>query len=136
MNMQTSANLNVMVKAGRSLLKNSQDVENLQVSVKGAGDFVTKSDIAAEKIIKAELLQARPTYGWIGEDGGAIDGGLRRLPKTALPAIAISRTAPPTSVLRLAVSLSKSQTQSGPSRTSASESKASSAAGRLRDPRV
>ena len=59
--MQTSANLNVMVKAarkaGRSLMKDFQEVENLQVSVKGAGDFVTKADIAAEKIIKDELLR-------------------------------------------------------------------------------
>ena len=76
--MQTSANLNVMVKAarkaGRSLMKDFQEVENLQVSVKGAGDFVTKADIAAEKIIKDELLQARPTYGWIGEESGEIEG--------------------------------------------------------------
>ena len=54
--MQTSANLNVMVKAarkaGRSLMKDFQEVENLQVSVKGAGDFVTQADIAAENIIK------------------------------------------------------------------------------------
>ena len=76
--MQTSANLNVMVKAarkaGRSLMKDFQEVENLQVSVKGAGDFVTKADIAAEKIIKDELLQARPTYGWVGEESGEIEG--------------------------------------------------------------
>ena len=76
--MQTSANLNVMVKAarkaGRSLVKDFQEVENLQVSVKGAGDFVTKADIAAEKIIRDELLQARPTYGWIAEEGGEIEG--------------------------------------------------------------
>lgn len=76
--MQTSANLNVMVKAarkaGRSLLKDFQEVENLQVSVKGAGDFVSKADIAAEKIVKNELSQARPTYGWLGEEGGEIAG--------------------------------------------------------------
>ena len=39
--MQGSANLNVMIKAarkaGRSLLKDFGEVENLQVSMKGAG---------------------------------------------------------------------------------------------------
>ncbi|MFD3190244.1 inositol monophosphatase family protein [Sedimentitalea sp. HM32M-2] len=73
-----SANLNVMIKAarkaGRSLVKDFREVENLQVSMKGAGDFVSKADLAAEKIIKDELLGARPTYGWLAEEGGAIDG--------------------------------------------------------------
>lgn len=73
-----SANLNVMIKAarkaGRSLVKDFREVENLQVSMKGAGDFVSKADLAAEAIIKEELLGARPTYGWLAEEGGAIDG--------------------------------------------------------------
>ena len=42
--------------------------------MKGAGDFVSKADIAAEKIIKEELRNARPTYGWIAEEGGEIEG--------------------------------------------------------------
>lgn len=73
-----SANLNVMVKAarlaGRSLVKDFREVENLQVSVKGAGDFVSKADLSAEAIIKEELLGARPTYGWLAEEGGEIEG--------------------------------------------------------------
>mgnify|MGYP001627858610 CR=1 FL=1 len=73
-----SANLNIMLKAarkaGRSLVKDFREVENLQVSVKGAGDFVTKADIAAEAILKEELLGARPTYGWLAEEGGEIEG--------------------------------------------------------------
>ena len=73
-----SANLNIMIKAarkaGRSLVKDFREVENLQVSMKGAGDFVSKADIAAEAILKEELLGARPTYGWIAEEGGEIDG--------------------------------------------------------------
>ncbi len=76
--MQFSANLNVMIKAaraaGRSLVKDFREVENLQVSTKGAGDFVSKADIAAEEIIKEELMEARPNYGWIGEEGGAEEG--------------------------------------------------------------
>ncbi|MGB7244390.1 MAG: inositol monophosphatase family protein [Sulfitobacter sp.] len=73
-----SANLNIMVKAarraGRSLVKDFREVENLQVSMKGAGDFVSRADIAAEKIIKEELMGARPTYGWLAEEGGEDEG--------------------------------------------------------------
>ncbi|SFT62629.1 inositol monophosphatase family protein [Sedimentitalea nanhaiensis] len=73
-----SANLNVMIKAarkaGRSLVKDFREVENLQVSMKGAGDFVSKADVAAEKIIRDELMGARPTYGWVGEESAPVDG--------------------------------------------------------------
>jgi myo-inositol-1(or 4)-monophosphatase len=76
--MQGSANLNVMIKAarkaGRSLVKDFREVENLQVSAKGAGDFVSRADIAAEKIIREELMTARPSYGWVGEESGAAAG--------------------------------------------------------------
>ena len=76
--MQGSANLNLMIKAarkaGRSLVKDFREVENLQVSVKGAGDFVSRADLAAEKIIRDELMAARPTYGWLGEETGEADG--------------------------------------------------------------
>jgi myo-inositol-1(or 4)-monophosphatase len=76
--MQGSANLNVMLKAarkaGRSLIKDFREVENLQVSMKGAGDFVSRADIAAEKIIKTELMGARPNYGWLAEEGGEEPG--------------------------------------------------------------
>ncbi|MEF9603862.1 inositol monophosphatase family protein, partial [Paracoccus sp. PXZ] len=69
-----SANLNIMIKAarkaGRSLVKDFREVENLQVSVKGAGDFVSRADREAERIIKEELRTARPNYGWIGEETG------------------------------------------------------------------
>ena len=75
---QGSANLNVMIKAarkaGRSLVKDFREVENLQVSMKGAGDFVSRADIAAEQIIKDELMDARPTYGWLAEEGGGEPG--------------------------------------------------------------
>ncbi|MEM9969046.1 MAG: inositol monophosphatase family protein [Pseudomonadota bacterium] len=69
-----SANLNIMIKtarkAGRALTKDFQEVENLQVSVKGAGDFVSRADLQAEKLIKDALMEARPTYGWLAEEGG------------------------------------------------------------------
>ena len=76
--MQGSANLNLMIKAarkaGRSLVKDFREVENLQVSAKGPGDFVSKADIESERIIKDELMGGRPTYGWLGEETGATPG--------------------------------------------------------------
>ncbi|MEM8654040.1 MAG: inositol monophosphatase family protein [Pseudomonadota bacterium] len=76
--MQGSANLNIMMKAarkaGRSLVKDFREVENLQVSMKGAGDFVSKADLAAEEILKEELRTARPNYGWLAEEGGEEEG--------------------------------------------------------------
>ena len=69
---QASANLNIMIKAARrasrGLLRDFGEVENLQVSSKAAGDFVSKADIKAEEIIYEELSEARPNYGWIGEE--------------------------------------------------------------------
>ncbi|NVO25139.1 inositol monophosphatase [Donghicola sp. C2-DW-16] len=76
--MQGSANLNIMIKAarkaGRSLVKDFREVENLQVSRKGAGDFVSRADMAAEQILREELLGARPTYGYLGEETGEVKG--------------------------------------------------------------
>lgn len=76
--MPMSANVNLMIKAaraaGRSLQKDFREVENLQVSMKGAGDFVSKADIMAEEIIHEQLTEARPTYGWVGEESKAVDG--------------------------------------------------------------
>jgi myo-inositol-1(or 4)-monophosphatase len=76
--MAGSANLNVMMKtarkAGRGLLKDFGEVENLQVSTKGPGDFVSRADKAAEAMIKEELMHARPSYGFLGEEGQEIEG--------------------------------------------------------------
>ena len=76
--MQGSANLNLMIKAarkaGRALVKDFREVENLQVSSKGPGDFVTKADREAERLIKEDLMEGRPTYGWLGEETGATPG--------------------------------------------------------------
>lgn len=76
--MQGSANLNLMIKAarraGRSLVKDFREVENLQASSKGPGDFVSKADIAAENILREDLLGGRPTYGWLGEETGVTEG--------------------------------------------------------------
>jgi myo-inositol-1(or 4)-monophosphatase len=69
-----SAVLNVMIKAahraGRSLKRDLGEVEKLQVSVKGPGNFVTAADRRAEEIVREELAKARPAYGFLGEEGG------------------------------------------------------------------
>lgn len=76
--MARSALLNVMVqaafKAGRSLSRDFGEVENLQVSLKGPADYVSQADRKAEEIVLAELSRARPTYGFLGEEGGETKG--------------------------------------------------------------
>jgi len=76
--MAGSANLNVMMKtarkAGRALLKDFGEVEQLHVSAKGPGDFVSRADREAEKTIREALMEARPTYGFLGEEGSLIEG--------------------------------------------------------------
>jgi myo-inositol-1(or 4)-monophosphatase len=75
---QSSANLNIMMKsarkASRGLLRDFGEVENLQVSSKAAGDFVSKADTRAEQIIRKELTEARPNYGWLGEESLEVIG--------------------------------------------------------------
>ena len=75
---QMSANMNVMIKAarraGRSLMRDFGEVEHLQVSSKGPGDFVSKADIKAESIIREELTEARPNYGWLAEESAEVAG--------------------------------------------------------------
>jgi myo-inositol-1(or 4)-monophosphatase len=76
--MARSALLNVMVqaalKAGKSLSRDFGEVQNLQVSLKGPGDYVSQADRKAEKVVREELLKARPTYGFLGEESDEIKG--------------------------------------------------------------
>jgi myo-inositol-1(or 4)-monophosphatase len=76
--MARSALLNVMVqaasKAGRSLSRDFGEVQNLQVSLKGPGDYVSQADRKAEDVIFAELSRARPGYGFIMEERGEVPG--------------------------------------------------------------
>lgn len=75
--MARSALLNVMVqaamKAGRSLARDFGEVQNLQVSLKGPGDYVSQADHRAEKIIHTELSRARPDFGFLMEESGEIE---------------------------------------------------------------
>ncbi|MBU1175227.1 MAG: inositol monophosphatase [Alphaproteobacteria bacterium] len=76
--MAESALLNIMVgaarKAARALTRDFGEVENLQVSRKGPADFVSNADRRAEAIIHDELSRARPTYGFLMEEGGEEQG--------------------------------------------------------------
>ncbi|PJB70363.1 MAG: inositol monophosphatase [Alphaproteobacteria bacterium CG_4_9_14_3_um_filter_47_13] len=72
--MALSPNINIMIKAaekaGRSLVRDFGEVEQLQVSRKGPGDFVSAADHRAEEIIFNELSRARPDFGFIMEERG------------------------------------------------------------------
>ena len=57
-------------KAARSLLRDFYEVENLQVSIKGPGDFVSAADRRAEKIIYEELSKLKPEFGFLMEESG------------------------------------------------------------------
>lgn len=73
-----SPNLNVMsnaaFRAARGLVKDFGEVEHLQVSRKGPGDFVTNADKFAERNIHKELSKARPEHGFLMEESGEIPG--------------------------------------------------------------
>ncbi len=73
-----SALMNVMagaaLKAARGLIRDFGEVEQLQVSIKGPGDFVSSADLKAEKILKTELAKARPGFGFVLEEGGISEG--------------------------------------------------------------
>ena len=61
------------MKASRSLIRDFGEIENLQVSSKGPGDFVTSADKRTEKILIEELQKAHPDYGIVTEETGIIN---------------------------------------------------------------
>lgn len=73
-----SPTMNVMIKAAekaaRSLVRDFGEVENLQISQKGPGDFVSAADKRAEKLIFEELQRARPEYSFLMEESGSVKG--------------------------------------------------------------
>src|SRR4051794_8398236 len=62
------------LKAARGLKRDFGEVEQLQVSVKGPGDFVSSADLRAERTLKTELRRARPGYGMLFEEAGISEG--------------------------------------------------------------
>lgn len=75
MAMRLSPHLTVMAnaaqKAARRLLRDFNEVEHLQVSVKGPSDFVSQADLRAEATLREELTKARPGYAFLMEESGA-----------------------------------------------------------------
>ena len=73
-----SATITVMIRAAFAAAKNLKrdfgEVEQLQISEKGPGDFVSHADIKAERTLRAELARTRPEYGFLGEEGGETKG--------------------------------------------------------------
>ena len=72
-----SPKLNIMykacMKASKSLIRDFGEVENLQVSSKGPGDFVSSADTRTEKIIIEEILKAYPDHSILSEEAGKIN---------------------------------------------------------------
>lgn len=70
--------LNVMIaaarKAGRGLIRDFGELENLQVSRKGPADFVSTADQRTERILLEELSRARPGYPFLMEESGVVEG--------------------------------------------------------------
>lgn len=63
-----------VMKAARSLKRDFGELEALQVSLKGPGDFVSMADKKAEKVLRETLEKARPGYGFVLEEGGVVEG--------------------------------------------------------------
>jgi len=61
-------------KAARGILRDFGEVEKLQISKKGAANFVTNADLRTEKILLEELGRARPKFGFLTEETGVIAG--------------------------------------------------------------
>jgi myo-inositol-1(or 4)-monophosphatase len=62
---------NAAQKASKRLLRDFNEVEQLQVSVKGPSDFVSQADIRSEQMLREELNKARPGYAFLMEESGA-----------------------------------------------------------------
>lgn len=73
-----SPHINVMVKAAqkaaRILAHDFGEVEQLQVTRKSLGDFVSRADRNSERAIVEELSKARPDYSFLLEEGGEKQG--------------------------------------------------------------
>ena len=72
-----SPKLNIMhkacMKASKSLIRDFGEIEKLQVSSKGPGDFVSSADKRTENILIDELLKAYPNFGILSEETGEIN---------------------------------------------------------------
>lgn len=61
-------------KAAKGLVRDFGEIERLQVSKKGPADFVSNADLRADKTLRDELSKARPSFGFLTEEGEEIKG--------------------------------------------------------------
>ena len=73
-----SPKINIIIKAclkaSKSLIRDFGEIEKLQVSSKGPGDFVSSADKRTEKILISELQKAHPDYEIVTEESGILAG--------------------------------------------------------------
>jgi myo-inositol-1(or 4)-monophosphatase len=90
-----------VMKAARSLKRDFGEVENLQVSRKGPGDFVSAADRKAEGILREALQKARPDYGLNMEESGSSRGRTRPIAGTSTRSTARSTSCTAAAILHL-----------------------------------
>ena len=61
-------------KAGKIIVRDFGEIENLQIQSKNIGDFVTNADIKTEKILLETLKYYYPNASYITEESGKIEG--------------------------------------------------------------
>ncbi|MFM9890765.1 MAG: inositol monophosphatase family protein [Rickettsiales bacterium] len=74
--MQQSPLLTVMTaavrKAARGVVRDFGEIDKLQISKKGAANFVTSCDLRTDKMLIEELQVARPKFTFLTEESGQI----------------------------------------------------------------
>ena len=61
-------------KAGRILVRDFGEIENLQIQSKSVGDFVTSADLKVEKSLLETLQYYYPNANYLTEESGSIKG--------------------------------------------------------------
>ena len=61
-------------KAGRILVRDFGEIENLQIQSKNVGDFVTSADLKIEKSLLETLQYYYPSANYLTEESGSIKG--------------------------------------------------------------
>lgn len=62
-------------RAGEGLIEDSRKIADLRVQHKaGLDDMFSEADLRAERTVRDMLGQYRPDYGFLGEEGGLIEG--------------------------------------------------------------
>ena len=61
-------------RAGKTLIKDFGEIENLQIQSKNLGDFVTNSDLKSEQVLLETLQYYYPKYSFLSEEKGNVKG--------------------------------------------------------------